>query len=87
MSISDNVLLNIISKEISERFKCEVISISLCEIIGTPNVLCKIKYNDDFVYNPCEHFTPKTICFSERTVTFFRRIDYFESVKNLARQN
>ncbi len=87
MNISDKVLLNIISKEIAERFSCEVISISLCNIIGTPNVLCKIKYNDDFIYKPCQHFTPETMCFSERTVTFFRRIDYFESVKKLAQQN
>lgn len=80
-------LLKMISEEIETRFQCKVLDISLCSIIGTPNVQVKIQYNDDFVYKPCENWTPDTICFSERSVRFFRRIDFFECVKKYARSN
>jgi hypothetical protein len=80
-------LLKIISKEIEERFKCKVISIELCHIIGTPNVHCKIQYEDDFIYKPNEHWTIDSIVFSEKSVRFFRRIDFFECVKKLGVSN
>lgn len=80
-------LIKIITEEIEQRFNCKVDHISICEIIGTPNVHVKIKYNEDFVYKPCENWTPESICFSERSVRFFRRVDFFECVKNLAKNN
>lgn len=80
-------LLKKITQEIEQRFNCKVIDISLCLIIGTPNVQVKIKYNDDFIYKPCENWTPDSICFSERSVRFFRRIDFFECVKKSITQN
>ncbi len=80
-------LLKIISTEIEQRFSCKVIDISLCSIIGTPNVHVKIQYNDDFVYKPCEHWTIDSICFSEKSVRFFRRIDFFDCVKKISHDN
>lgn len=77
----EEIILQKITQEIEKRFICKVISISLCSIIGTLNVMCKIKYNDDFIYKPCENWTPDSICFSERLVTFTRRIDFFNCMK------
>lgn len=80
-------LLKIITQEIESRFACKVMDISLCTIIGTVNVQAKIQYNDDFVYKPCENWTPDSICFSERSVRFFRRIDFFNCVKEFTNEN
>ncbi len=80
-------LLKIITAEIEKRFECKVMSISLISIIGTPNVMAKIQYNDDFIYKPCEHWTIDSICFSERSVRFVRRIDFFECVKAYSANN
>lgn len=80
-------ILKIISDEIETKFNCKVMDISLCSIIRTPNVQVKIQYNDDFVYKPCNDWTPENICFSERSVRFFRRIDFFECVKKLGISN
>lgn len=85
--VMEKHLMKIISAEIEQRFDCKVIDISLCSIIGTTNVQVKIQYNGDFVYKPCENWTPESIVFSERSVRFFRRIDFFESVKNLGASN
>lgn len=87
MKTLDNLLLKRISEEIERRFECKVISISFVNMLGTPNVMCKIQYNDDFVYQPCEHFTPLMITFSEKSVTFMRRIDFFDCVKNIKQEN
>lgn len=84
---TEKYLLQIISAEIEQRFDCKVIDISLCYIIGTPNVQVKIIYNSDFVYKPCENWTPDSICFSEKSVRFFRRIDFFECIKNIGKSN
>lgn len=80
-------ILSLISEEIEKRFNCKVISISHASILGTPNVQCKIQYNDDFVHKPCEHWTIQTIVFSERTVTFMRRVDFFDCMKNYSKLN
>ncbi len=80
-------ILKMISKEIEQRFNAKIIDISLCYIIGTPNVQVKMQYNDDFIYKPCEHWTIDSIVFSERSVRFFRRIDFFDCIKNLSNQN
>ena len=80
-------LLKIISEEIERKYDCKVLHINLCSIIGTPNVQVKIQYNEDVVYKPCEHWKPEMIIFSERSVRFFRRIDFFDCVKELANKN
>ena len=84
---AESWVLKEITKELERRFECKVMSINLCSILGTPNVMCKIQYNGDFVYKPCEHWTITTICFSERSVYFTRRIDFFECMKKLTNNN
>lgn len=83
----EQIILEKISKEIEQRFNCKVLDISMCSFLGTPNVQCKIQYNEDFVYKPCEHWTIEYICFSEKSVKFFRRIDFFNCMKNTSSLN
>lgn len=85
--MEEKVILKNISAEIEKRFACKVVDISLCHILGTPNVRCKIIYNDDFVYKPNEHWRFETICFSERSVNFYRRVDFFDCMKELTKIN
>ena len=85
--MEEKKILEKISEEIERRFNCKVMAISMSYILGTPNVQCKISYNDDFVYKPCEHWEIKSIVFSEKSVTFFRRIDFFECMKNVGSLN
>lgn len=81
-------LLKIITEEIEQRFECKVISISICSIIGTPNVRVKVQFNEDFVWRPNEELGKfETIVFSERSASFFRRVDFFECVKKLSKEN
>lgn len=81
-------LLKIISEEIEQRFECKVVSIDLCSIIGTPNVRVKVQFNEDFVWRPNEELGKfETIVFSERSAAFFRRVDFFECVKKLSKEN
>lgn len=80
-------LLKLITREIEERFAAKVISIDMVSILGTPNVMVKMSYNDDFVYKPNEHWTINSIVFSERSVQFTRKISFFECVKKISSQN
>ena len=83
----EKIILQKITKEIEERFNCKVVSIHMCSFLGTPNVQCKISYNEDFIYKPFEHWTINSIVFSEKSVTFFRRIDFFDCMKNIGALN
>ncbi len=78
----EETILKNISKEIESKYDCKVVSIRLAQLIS----LCvdvKIKFNDDFVYKPFEDMPiPSTICFSERTVSFYKRVDLFDCMKN-----
>jgi len=87
LSVEEQRILKLISNEIEQRFNCKVVAINFCLIIGTPNVQVKIQYNDDFIYKPCENWTPESIVFSERSVRFFRRIDFFDCIKSLSAKN
>lgn len=75
-------LLKNISKEIEQKYDCKVVSIRYAELLS----LCvnvKIKMNEDFIYKPFENMpTPDTICFSEKTLSFYKRVDLFDCVKN-----
>lgn len=79
--MSEEILKNI-SKEIAKKYDCEVLSIKYAELLS----LCvnvKIKMNEDFIYKPFENMpTPDTICFSEKTLSFHKRVDLFDCVKN-----
>ena len=86
MNISDLVLKNI-SNEIEQKYECKVLSIYYAQLLSLC-VMVKIQFKDDFLYKPFEDMpTPETICFSERTVSFARRVDLFECVKNIGSLN
>lgn len=80
-------ILDLISKEIEKKYECKVVSISFAELLS----LCvrfKIVFNDDFLYKPFTELpTPETICFSEKSAIFFKRVDLFECMKNIAKNN
>ena len=81
-NITDNIILKLIAKEIEEKYNCKVIGIRFAQLIS----LCvdfKIQFNDDFLYKPFEDLPkPEMIWFSERTASFYRRVDLFDCVKN-----
>lgn len=85
----DNVILKNISHEIETKHDCKVVSISFCEIIGTLNVQFKIKFNEDVLYKPFDKNLPDPIfvCFSERSMTFFYRVDLFDCMKKNKNNN
>jgi hypothetical protein len=80
--ITDNIILKSIAKEIEEKYNCKVVGIRFAQLIS----LCvdfKIQFNDDFLYKPLEDLPkPEMIWFSERTASFYRRVDLFDCVKN-----
>lgn len=86
-NVTDNVILNAIAKEIEEKYNCKVVEIRFAQLIS----LCvdfKIQFNDDFLYKPFEDLpTPQMLWFSERTASFYRRVDLFDCVKNQTIRN
>lgn len=81
-------LLKIISEEIEQRFECKVMSISIQNILGTPNVQVKAQFNEDVLWRPNRELGVfESIVFSERSARFFRRVDFFECVKKLSKEN
>lgn len=78
----DELILKQISDEIEAKFDCKVIDIRFAQLIS----LCvnfKIKFNEDFIYKPFEGLpSPDMICFSEKTASFYKRVDLFDCVKN-----
>ena len=83
----EKFILDKISKEIEQKYKCKVLSIDFAQLLS----LCvrfKIQVSDDFLYKPFEELgKPETIVFSERSMTFYRRVDLFECIKNDAKLN
>lgn len=84
---TDNAILNAIAKEIEEKYNCKVVKIRFVQLIS----LCvnfKIQFNDDFLYKPFEDLPkPEMIWFSERTASFYRRVDLFDCVKKQTIKN
>ncbi len=76
------IALKNIAKEIEEKYSCKVIYIRLTQLLS----LCvdvKLQFHEDFVYKPFEDMPiPYSICFSERTVSFYKRVDLFDCMKN-----
>jgi hypothetical protein len=87
MSTEEKYILNLISKEIEQKYECKVVRISFAQLLS----LCvsfKVVFNDDFLYKPFPGLpTPETICFSKKSATFFKRVDLFECMKNIAKNN
>lgn len=83
----DNLILAEITKEIETKYNCKVLSISYAQLLSLC-VMFKVKFNDDFLYKPFESLpTPSTICFSEKTANFTKRVDLFDCVKNNSNLN
>lgn len=68
----EEALLKNIAKEIELKYNCCVLQIRYAQLLS----LCvdvKIRFDEDFVYKPFEDMpVPYTICFSERTVSFYK---------------
>ncbi len=79
---TEEVVLNQISSEIEKKYNCKVMSIRYAQLLSLC-VMVKVQFNEDFLYKPFEEMpTPSTICFSERSMNFTRRVDLFDCVKN-----
>jgi hypothetical protein len=77
----DELILKKISAEIEQKYNCKVISITYAQLLSLC-VRCKIQFNDDFVYKPFEVLPkPDTIVFSERSISFTKRVDLFDCIK------
>ena len=80
--MSNDLLLRDIQNEIEREFDCEVVSISYAKLLSLC-VMVKVKFKEDFIYKPFSELPkPETICFSERTIMFYRRVDLFKSSEN-----
>lgn len=83
----DEIILNLIKAEIEHKYNCRVVSIRYAQLLSLC-VMFKVIFNDDFMYKPFEHLpTPETICFSERSMNFTKRVDLFDCVKVNSRLN
>ncbi len=89
MKEADKLLLKKISAEIEQEHNCKVVSIRYAELLSLC-VSVKIQFNDDFLYKPFGNYilpNPETICFSERTMMFTRRVDLYKCAKQDSRLN
>jgi hypothetical protein len=83
----EDIILKRISQEIEMKYNCKVLSISYAQLLSLC-VMVKVQFNDDFLYQPFNDM-PKaeTICFSERSMMFYKRVDLFNSIKKDAANN
>jgi hypothetical protein len=83
----DETILKNISREIEQKYNCKVVLIRYAQLLSLC-VSVKIIFNDDFLYKPFEILPkPETICFSERSINFTKRVDLFECVKKGCENN
>ena len=77
----NELLLKSISNEIEQKYDCKVVTIHIVQLISLC-VMVKIQFNQDVYLKPFDDMPkPESICFSERTVTFFRRVELFDCMK------
>ena len=82
-----NQILKEISKEIEEKYNGKVVAIRFAQLLSLC-VMYKVVFNDDFLYKPLKGFpNPETICFSEKSMNFTRRVDLFDCMKKVSRWN
>lgn len=78
----NEIILKQISAEIEQKFNCKVVDIRFAQLIS----LCvnfKIQFDEDFLYKPFEGLpSPDMIFFSDKTASFYKRVDLFDCVKN-----
>lgn len=88
----DELILKMISEEIETKFNVKVLSIGYAELLSLcVRVKIQFKIEDDYLYRPFDRDnklpTPDSICFSERWMTFTRRVDLYECVRKNVRLN
>ena len=77
----DKITLEQISLEIENKYDCKVITIHTVQLLSLC-IMCKIKFNEDVYFKPFDDLPkPESICFSDRTITFFKRVDLFDCVR------
>lgn len=77
----DELILKNISAEIEKKYHCKVIDISYAQLLSLC-VRVKIQFNEDFLYKPFDDLPkPETVIFSEKQITFLKRVDLFDCVK------
>lgn len=78
----ENLVLKMISEEIETKHNCKVVTISFAQLLSLC-VRVKIRFNDTFIYRPFGDGlpTPEIIDFEDRTITFVRRIDLYDCLK------
>lgn len=75
-----------IAAEIETKHNCKVLTITYAQLLSLC-VRVKIQFSEDFLYKPFDELPkPETIVFSERTITFFKRVDLFDCI-NSNKQN
>jgi hypothetical protein len=80
--MKDETILSKISKEIEEKYNCKVVTIRYAEILSLC-VSVKVKFNEDFLYKPFNELPkPDTIIFSEKSMSFTKRVDLFDCIKD-----
>lgn len=85
--MEEKYILEMISKEIEEKYNCKVVSIRFTQILSLC-VMFKVTFNDDFLYKPFDKLPrPETICFSEKSAWFTKRVDLFECMRDLSKSN
>ena len=84
----EKYILKLIKQEIEEKHNCKVISIRIAELLSLC-IMAKIQFEDDFHYEPkwLKHYSISTICFSEKSINFVRRVDLFDCIKELSNKN
>lgn len=85
----EKIILEVITKEIEQKYNCKVLSIRFVEILSMC-VMFKVQFNEDFIYKTDfiqRYGTPSTICFSEKSMSFTYRVDLFDCMKDYAWSN
>ena len=83
----NKLILKQISAEIEQKHNVKVIDIRLVQLIS----LCvdvKVQFEIDSIYKPFDEMpTPYLITFSNKTASFYKRVDLFDCVKNKLKSN
>jgi hypothetical protein len=86
MNTTDELILKEIANEIEKKHNCKVLNIHYVQLLS-PCIMAKIEFIEDFHYIPeWLKYSINTICFSEKTIRFTRRVDLFDCFKKLSNQ-
>ena len=85
---TEKYILQEITKEIEKKHNCKVVHIHFAELLSLC-IMAKLQFNEDFHYKPewLKYYSISTICFSEKTINITRRVDLFDCMKKITRDN